>query len=197
MARATTKAATTVLLLHGDERFLIAEAANATLDVWKADLVSDFGFETLEGTGLTPARLQDSVLQLPFLDPYRVLYVRMLPAQRAESVAPALTEIPPTTRLLITIAGRLTGANKLVKAITAGHGNVQEMQNLKGRALNEWASRRATESHGLTPAIAAQVTRVTPPDLSIIDSELGKLAAYKASGAKLTSAGAADELARR
>jgi DNA polymerase-3 subunit delta len=61
------------------------------------------------------------------------------------------------------------------------------MQNMKGRALNEWASRRAIENHGLTPAIAAQVTRVTPPDLSIIDSELGKLAAYKASGSKLTN----------
>jgi hypothetical protein len=40
--------------------------------------------------------------------------------------------------------------------------------------------------HGLTPAIAAQVVRVTPPDLSIVDSELKKLAAYKASGSKLT-----------
>jgi DNA polymerase III subunit delta len=187
MARATTKSPATALLLHGEERFLIAESANATLEAWKTELVSDFGFETLEGTGLTGPRLQDSVLQLPFLDPYRVVYVRMLPAQRAESMSSALTEIPATTRLLITIAGRLSGSNKLVKAVTSGHGNVQEMQNMKGRALNEWASRRATENHGLTPAIAAQVTRVTPPDLSIIDSELGKLAAYKASGSKLTN----------
>jgi DNA polymerase-3 subunit delta len=43
------------------------------------------------------------------------------------------------------------------------------------------------DSHGLTPAIAAQVVRVTTPDLGIIDSELGKLAAYKASGSKLTN----------
>jgi DNA polymerase-3 subunit delta len=59
------------------------------------------------------------------------------------------------------------------------------MQLLKGRALGEWAARRAAD-HGLTPAIAAQVVRVTPPDLSIVDSELKKLAAYKASGSKLT-----------
>jgi DNA polymerase-3 subunit delta len=195
MARAATKSAATALLLHGDERFLIVEAANATLEAWKTELVSDFGFETLEGTGLTVARLQDSVLQLPFLDPYRIVYVRMLPAQRAESMSAALTEIPPTTRLLITVAGRLTGGNKLVKALASGHGNVQEMQNLKGRALNEWANRRATENHGLTSALAAQVTRVTPPDLSIIDSELGKLAAYKASGAKLTAEAVTELLA--
>lgn len=187
MARTATTSGTTALLLHGDERFLIAEAAEAAMDPWKAELVSDFGLETLEGTGLTAARLQDAVLQLPFLDPFRIVYVRMLPAQRAEGMSGALAEIPPTTRLLITVAGRLTGGNKIVKAITSGHGNVQEMPNLKGRALNEWASRRATENHGLTPAIAAQVTRVTPPDLSIIDSELAKLAAYKASGSKLTN----------
>jgi DNA polymerase III delta subunit len=177
----------TALLLHGEERFLIVEVANSTLDKWKSELVSDFGFETLEGTGLTPARLQDSILQAPFLDPYRAVYVRMLPATRAESMAPALAEIPPTTRLLITVAGRLGPGNKLVKAVTAARGTAQEMQHMKGRALSDWTSKRALETHGLTAAIAAQVVRVTPPDLSIIDSELGKLAAYKASGSKLTN----------
>lgn len=187
MARAATSHERTVLLLHGEERFLIVEAANSSLDRWKSELVSDFGFETLEGTGLTTARLQDSILQAPFLDPYRAVYVRVLPATRAESMAPALATIPPTTRLLITVAGRLGPGNKLVKAVTAAGGTTQEMQHLKGRALTEWTARRATETHGLTAAIASQVVRVTPPDLSIIDSELSKLAAYKASGSKLTS----------
>jgi len=187
MTRATTSRATTLVLIHGDERFLIVEAARATIEAWKQDLVSDFGFETLEGTGLTPSRLQDSILQAPFLDPYRAVYARMLPATRAESMAPALAEIPPTTRLLVTVAGRLSPGNKLVKAITAAGGASQEMQHLKGRALGDWTARRAAETHGLTAAIAAQVVRVTPPDLSIIDSELSKLAAYKASGSKLTS----------
>jgi len=195
MARAATNRATTALLLHGEERFLIVEAARATLDAWKRDLVSDFGFETLEGTGLTPARLQDSILQGPFLDPHRVVHARMLPANRAESMAPALAEIPPTTRLLITIAGRLGPGNKLVKAVTSAGGTSQEMQHLKGRALSDWTNRRATETHGLTPAIATQVVRVTPPDLSIIDSELSKLAAYKASGSKLTNEAVGELLA--
>jgi DNA polymerase-3 subunit delta len=177
----------TVLLFHGEERFLIDEAARATLDAWKPELVSDFGLDILEGTALTPARLQDSILQAPFLDPFRAVYARMLPAQRAESAAAALQEIPPTTRLLITVAGRLSPSNKLVKAVTAAEGTATEMQHLKGRALSDWTARRAVDSHGLTPAIAAQVVRVTTPDLGIIDSELGKLAAYKASGSKLTN----------
>lgn len=186
MARPTAdRPKATALLLHGDERFLVDEIARATLERWNAELVSDFGLDTLEGTGLAAARLQDSILQAPFLDPYRVVFVRTLPATRAESLASALTEIPATTRLLITVSGRLSAGNKLYKAVTAAGGTVQELQHLKGRALGDWAARRAAE-HDLTPAIAAQVVRVTPPDLSVIDSELSKLAAYRASGAKLT-----------
>jgi DNA polymerase-3 subunit delta len=109
----------------------------------------------------------------------------MVPAARAEALAPALAEVPATTRVLFTIAGRLGAGNRLAKAVTAAGGTVEEMVHLKGRALSEWAARRAND-HGLTPAMAAQVVRVTPPDLTIIDSELAKLAAYKASGSKLT-----------
>jgi DNA polymerase-3 subunit delta len=143
--------------------------------------------DTLEGTGLTAARLQDSILQAPFLDPYRVVFVRMLPATRAEGMASALMEIPPTTRLLVTVAGRLGATNKLAKATGAAGGTVEEMQHLKGRALSDWTARRAAEKHQIPAAVAAQVVRVTPPDLGVIDSELTKLAAYKASGAALTS----------
>ena len=183
--RRASSGAATLLLLHGDERFLIDEVARATLASWKEELVTDFGFETLEGVGLIPSRLQDSILQAPFLDPFRAVFVRALPAARAETMVPALSDIPPSTRLLITAAGRLGPGNKLVKAVTAAHGVATEMQHLKGRALADWTARRAVDAHGLTPAIAAQVVRVTPPELSVIDSELGKLAAYQASGRKL------------
>jgi DNA polymerase-3 subunit delta len=183
-----------VLLLHGDERFLVDERARVTLEDWRKELVSDFGEDTLEGQGLTPSRLQDAILQAPFLDPYRVVYARMAAAARSEALATALADIPSSTRLLITVSGRLSGASKLAKAVNAAGGTVEEMQPLKGRALSEWAARRAGD-HGLTPAMAAQVVRVTPPDLSIVDSELKKLAAYKASGARLTTETIADLLA--
>jgi DNA polymerase III subunit delta len=185
MPRASQPQPSTVVLLHGEERFLVEESARALLDEWRADLVSDFGFETLDGSGLSATRVQDAVLQAPFLDPHRVVFVRSVPANRAESLAPALNEVPPTTRVLITVAGRISVAGKLAKAVVAAGGSVQEMQHLKGRALNDWTARRAI-GHGLTPAIAAQVVRVTPADLSVIDSELRKVASYKASGSELT-----------
>jgi DNA polymerase-3 subunit delta len=182
----TPKKNAPILLLHGEERFLVEEKARTTLDEWRSELVSDFGYERLEGQGLNAARLQDSLLQAPFLDPYRVIAVTMVPGVRAESLAPALVGVPATTRVVITIAGRLGGSNRLAKAVTTASGTVEEMTHLKGRSLSEWAARRASD-HGLTPAIAAQVVRVTPPDLTVIDSELQKLAAYKASGSKLTA----------
>lgn len=190
---APRSSAPTTLLLHGEERFLVDERARQVVENWKQDLVSDFGLDVLEGQGLTPARLQDAVLQAPFLDPYRVVHVRMVPANRAESLAAALQQVPASTRLLITVHGRLGAGNKLVKAITAAGGTAEEMPRLKGRALTEWAARRAQEAHGLPAAIAAQVVRASPADLSVIDSELTKLAAYKASGAAL-SAQAVQEL---
>ena len=185
MARTTKRGSATALLLHGEERFLVDEKARQMVEDWRADLVSDFGMETLEGAGLSAARLQDAVLQAPFLDPHRLVFARMVPANRAEGLAAAVAQIPPTTRLLITVAGRLGATNKLVKAITAAGGQAEEMQHLNRRGLTDWANRRAVEVHGLTPNIAAQVVRVSPPDLSVIDSELTKIAAYKASGSKL------------
>ena len=175
-----------VVLLLGEERFAIDDEARTTLERWQAELVSDFGFEALEGTGLAAARLQDAILQAPFLDPYRVVSVRMVPGVKAESLAPALASVPDTTRLMITVAGRLGATNKLVKAVTGAGGTAREHARLKGRALTDWAVARA-RVHGLPPNVAAQVVRVSPADLAIIDSELGKLAAYKASGAVLTA----------
>jgi DNA polymerase III delta subunit len=180
-------AGATAILLHGEERFLVEEKARATLAGWRGELVSDFGLETLDGVGLSAARLRDAVLQAPFLDPYRVVYVRAIAPGRSEPLAPALAHIPPTTHLLMTVAGRLGATNKLAKAMTAAGGRVEEMPRLVRRALSDWVSKRAVEKHGLTPNIAAQVVRLTPPDLSIIESELTKLAAYKASGAPLTN----------
>jgi len=93
--------------------------------------------------------------------------------------------VPPTTRLVTTVAGRLGPGNKLVKAVTAAGGRAEESPRLKGRALSDWTARRADEL-GLPRTVVGQVTRVTHADAGVVDSELQKLAAYKASGSKLT-----------
>jgi len=171
-----------VLLLHGEESFLVEEEAKRVLDAWRADLVSDFGYEALDPGPLTSAKLNDAVRQLPFLDPFRIIAVRSLPVRRAEVVAPGLREVPDTTRVLITISGRVGAGNVLAKAVAAAQqGAVREFPRLKGRALSEWASNRA-RSLGLPPSIAPLVLRSSPADLGVIDSELRKLSDYHAAG---------------
>jgi DNA polymerase III delta subunit len=171
-----------VLLLHGEESFLAEEEAKRVLDAWRADLVSDFGYEALDPGTLNATKLRDSVRQLPFLDPFRIVAVRSLPVRRAEGLAAGLSDIPETTRVLLTVSGRLGGGNALSKAVTAAdQGLAREFSRLKGRALSDWASDRA-RSFGLPPSIAPMVVRSSPADLGILDSEMRKLSAYHASG---------------
>jgi DNA polymerase III delta subunit len=171
-----------VLLLHGEESFLVEEEARRVLDAWRAELVSDFGFEALDPGALTAAKLRDAVRQLPFLDPYRVIAVRSVPARRAEGLAAGLKEIPDTTRILLTVSGRVGAGSALGKAVAAAdQGLSREFPRLKGRALGDWASDRA-RSLGLPPSIAPMVLRASPADLGVIDSELRKLVSYHASG---------------
>ncbi len=160
MPRATSGTAPAVLLLHGEERFLVEEKARALIAGWKQDLVSDFGYEPLDGGALSAARLQDSILQAPFLDPHHVVWARGVTATRAESLAPAVAEVPSTTRLLITVNGRIGATNKLAKAVIAAGGKVEESPRMRGRALTDWTARRAEEL-GLTRTIGMQVARVT------------------------------------
>jgi DNA polymerase III delta subunit len=171
-----------VLLLHGEESFLAEEEAKRVLDAWRADLVSDFGYEALDPGTLNATKLRDSVRQLPFLDPFRIVAVRSLPVRRAEGLAAGLSDIPETTRILLTVSGRLGSGNALSMAVTAAdQGLAREFSRLKGRALSDWASDRA-RSLGLPPSIAPMVVRSSPADLGILDSEMRKLSAYHASG---------------
>ena len=171
-----------VLLLHGEESFLADEEARRVLKAWQAELVSDFGYEALDPGGLNLTKLRDAVRQLPFLDPFRIVAIRSLPVRRAEGLAGALKDVPETTRILVTVSGRLLAGNALLKAVVATErGAAREFPRLKGRALGDWASERA-RSLGLSPSIAATVIRSSPPDLGVIDSELRKLSTYHASG---------------
>src|SRR5207237_10886175 len=118
----------------------------------------------------------------PCLGPFRVVGLRSLAARRADGLAGALKDLPETTRLLITVSGRLGAGSALLKAAAAiESGIAREFVRLKGRTLSDWASNRAREL-GLPPSVAAMVQRASPADLGIIDSELRKLAAYHEAG---------------
>lgn len=181
-----------ILLLHGEESFLVDDQARRTLGEWLAGLVSEFGREVLDPSNLTAVRLQEAILQLPFLDPYRVVVVRGVQPRRADSLTPAMAEVPESTRVLITVNGRLSPSSRLLKAVAAAGGQVQEHRPLKARALQTWIFARAKE-YGLPTAAGSALVRLARPDLGVIDSELRKLAVYQSSGNQLDQA-AIDEL---
>ena len=182
---AAPRAPVRALLLHGEESFLIAEEVRRILGEWTRDLVSDFGLEKLDASALTLDRLRDSVLQAPFLDPHRVVVARGVAARRADALAPALAEVPETTRLLLTVNGKLPASSKLVKAFGAlDGGQARELAPLRGRQLTDWVHQRGRDL-GLPPGAVAQVLRATPPDLGVLNSELEKLAAFGAGGGEL------------
>lgn len=174
-------ASRSILLLHGDEPFLIEDEARRALAQWREGLTSEFGYESLDPSGLTPARLREAVLQVPFLDPYRVVTVRGIAVRAAETLARGLSEVPESTRLLLTVVGRLPATSKLVKAVAAAGGTSRTYQRLRGRALSEWIRTR-TKEYGLPPLVAVALERAAGADLGVIDAELRKLAAYRAGG---------------
>lgn len=170
------------VLLHGEEAFLVEEEARTIVQRWKQELISDFGFESIDGAGLNAARLRDAVIQSPFLDPFRVISIRGLAARRADGLAKALSEVPDSTRLLITVAGRLGQGNALAKAVAAlPAGTVKEFARLKNRALADWVGNRA-RALGLPPSVGQLVLRSSPADLGVLDQELSKLLAYRDAG---------------
>lgn len=175
------------MLLHGEETFLVDDEARGTIAAWRREQVSDFGFEALDPAGLTTIRLRDAILQIPFLDPYRVVVVRGIAPRRADGLAPALVDVPDSTRVLLTASGRLPAASKLVKTVALEGGRVQEHQPLRARALQAWIFSR-TKEYGLPTVAGAALVRLARPDLGVIDSELRKLAAYQASGNELSQA---------
>ena len=145
-----------MLLLHGEEAFLLAEESGRTLRAWREGLVSDFGFEALDASTVTMDRLRDAILQAPFLDPWRVVAVRGIATRKADGLAPALAEVPESTRVLLTVNGRLPAAGKLVKAVAGlGGGQVRELAPLKGRGLTEWVAQR-TRDYSLPAAAGSE-----------------------------------------
>ena len=183
-----------VVLLHGEETFLVEDEARRLLAAWREGLVSDFGLEQLDTGGLTASRLRDSILQAPFLDPYRIVVVRGLQSSRADALASALAEVPESTRLLLTVNGKLAAGSKLLQAVSAAGGAAREHQRLRGRKVQDWTQARARE-YGVPASAAAVVAAVTPPELGLIDAELRKLADFQSGGGTLDRDAVKDLLA--
>src|SRR5438094_8439165 len=99
MPRTSGGTAPAVLLLHGEERFLVEEKARALIAGWRHELVSVFGYEPLDGSALVGARVLDAMLQPPFLDTHLDACTSCVIVTHAKLLMPALAQILALPRL--------------------------------------------------------------------------------------------------
>jgi DNA polymerase-3 subunit delta len=185
-------APTELLLIHGEERFLVDREARAWLAAARAASASDFSVEVLDA----PARLDGlrrSLIEVPFLDARRHLLVRDPPqlserprrgADSAEALAGALETRAPSTSVCLVAHTRVSAANPVLKAVQRLRGRISEHPLPRGRELRVWLERRVAERRLRLPRGAVDhLLLVVGADLGRMENELDKLAAHSGGGA--------------
>ena len=181
-----------LLLIHGEERFLVDREARAWLAAARAASASDFSVEVLDA----PSRLDGlrrSLIEVPFLDARRHLLVRDPPqlserprrgADSAEALAGALETRAPSTSVCLVAHTRVSAANPVLKAVQRLRGRISEHPLPRGRELRVWLERRVAERRLRLPRGAVDhLLLVVGADLGRMENELDKLAAHSGSGA--------------
>jgi DNA polymerase III subunit delta len=181
-----------LLLIHGEERFLVDREARAWLAAARAASASDFSVEVLDA----PARLDGlrrSLIEVPFLDARRHLLVRDPPqlserprrgADSAEALAGALETRAPSTSVCLVAHTKVGAANPVLKAVQRLRGRISEHPLPRGRELRVWLERRVAERRLRLPRGAVDhLLLVVGADLGRMENELDKLAAHSGDGA--------------
>lgn len=182
-----TAAAAELLLVHGEERFLVDADARAWLAAARAASASDLSVEVLDA----PAKLDGlrrSLIEVPFLDPRRHVLVRDPPqlservrrgADSADALAAALETRAPSTSVCLVSHTRVSASHPVLKAVQRLRGRVSEHPLLRGRELRGWIERRVTERRLRLPRGAVDhLLLVVGADCGRIENELDKIAAY-------------------
>ncbi|HEY0411468.1 MAG TPA: DNA polymerase III subunit delta [Candidatus Dormibacteraeota bacterium] len=181
-----------LLLIHGEERFLVDREARAWLAAARAASASDFSVEVLDA----PARLdglRQSLIEVPFLDARRHLLVRDPPqlserprrgADSAEALAGALETRAPSPSVCLVAHTKVSAANPVLKAVQRLRGRISEHPLPRRRELRVWLERRVAERRLRLPRGAVDhLLLVVGADLGRMENELDKLAAHSGGGA--------------
>lgn len=188
-----------LLLVHGEERFLVDTAARAWRERVRARSPA-LDIEVFDA----PAKLdgfRQSIAEIPLLDPERSVLLRDPPqlgatARRGsdspDALASALADQAPTTSLCIVSHGRVAAQNPVVAAVRTLRGAISYFPPPRGRDVRAWLD-RAVADRGLRlgRGSAEHLLQAAGTDLGALSSELDKLQGY-AAGRPLT----ADQVAR-
>jgi DNA polymerase III subunit delta len=181
-----------LILVHGEERFLVDREARAWLAAARAASASELSVEVLDA----PSRLDGlrrSLIEVPFLDARRHVLVRDPPqlserprrgADSAEALAGALETRAPSTSVCLVAHTKVSAANPVLKAVQRLRGRISEHPPPRGRELRAWVERRVAERRLRLPRGAVDhLLLVVGADLGRMENELDKLAAHSGGGA--------------
>jgi DNA polymerase-3 subunit delta len=177
-----------LLLIHGEERFLIDREARAWLSAARQQALSDLDVEVLDA----PPRLEGlraGLMSVPFLaerravllrDPTQLLERPRRGAESADALAAALAERAPTTVVCIVVHQRIAPANPVLNLVRS-QGRVIEHAHLRPREFRGAVDTMVTARALRLPRVAVDhLVLVSGGDLGVIDSELDKLVAFAA-----------------
>ncbi|HVD02962.1 MAG TPA: DNA polymerase III subunit delta [Candidatus Dormibacteraeota bacterium] len=192
-----------LLLIHGDDPFLVTTEAQGMRDGLCADLVSELGLEEFKESFDLDA-IHQSLATPPFLAIRRVVLLwdppHFKPARRAaqpkesgkrENDASRLLSVlklrAETTAVVVVLRAALPSTSVVLKGIRALGGEIRLVSRPRGRELRRQVEERAA-ARGLTlPALALQLlTEVATADMGCLEMELDKLDLYSRDGSRIT-----------
>ena len=169
-----------ILLLHGEESYLVEQAARLVVDAVVPADFRDFNLTVVSGRDLKGGALLDQARTLPVFAPHRLVEIRHVqeaPVDQLEIFSSFLDDPVPETLLLVT-ATTIDKRRKFFQRF-AQVGEIIEFKRLYENQLPQFIRDRAKDS-GLTitgPALKLFCRRVGN-NLAEIVGEMGKLASY-------------------
>jgi DNA polymerase-3 subunit delta len=187
-----------LLLVHGDDPFLVTAEALRRRDELTADLVSDLGLEEFRASRDLDA-IARSLATPPFLAIRRLVVIWDPPqlaggqrsAQEAQLLGDALSSRLETTAALVVSRGTIPATSPLIKAIRAQGGEVVLLKRPRGRELKQYVESRLRERGlKLGPAVLTRLVEVGGQDLGRLHQELEKLSIYVSGSGPISDADA-------
>jgi DNA polymerase-3 subunit delta len=169
-----------MLLLHGEESYLVELAARMVIDTVVSPESRDFNLTVVHGRDLKGHELADQARTLPVFASRRLVVLRHVqeaPAEQLENFAAYLDDPVPESWLLVTAAG-IDKRRKFFQKF-AEVGQVIEFRRLFDNQLPQFIRERAREAGRTFTAPALKLfCRRVGSNLAEVMGELGKLTCY-------------------
>jgi DNA polymerase III delta subunit len=172
-----------LVLLHGEDRYLVTEAAVALRNQLAAEMGSELGLEEFRDPSDADA-VERSLASPPFLALRRVVVLWDPPigprgAREAEDLLRAISRRADTTAALVVVRALVPATNSLLRGLRQLGAEVRLIPRPKGAALRHHVDQRV-RARGLNLAaqLSPKLLEIAAESLGRLEMELDKLALY-------------------